>query len=68
MSQPTVNIARDVDAALTSAKWPQGRSVEQALLDIEAVLKLMTAKLTKNKIGACFHTDATDPGPHQIPP
>ncbi len=65
MSQPTGGIAAQVDTVLTSAKWPQGRSVEQALLDIEAVLKLMTAKLTKHKVGACFHTDASDPGPHQ---
>lgn len=66
MSQPTGGIARDVDAALASAKWPQGRSVEQCLLDIEAVLKLMIAKLNKNKIGGCFPTlDATDPGPHR---
>ncbi len=64
MSQST-GIAGQVEAVLTSAKWPQGRSVQQSLLDIEAVLRLMTAKLNKHKIGGTFHTEATDPGPHQ---
>jgi hypothetical protein len=66
MSKPAGGIAREVDAALTAARWPQGRSVEQCLLDIEAVLQLMTAKLHSNQIGGSFHTDAmTDSGPHR---
>jgi hypothetical protein len=47
MSEPNAGIAADVDKVLESAKWPQGRSLEQSLADIEAVLKLMTAKLSR---------------------
>ena len=42
-------MAGQIDALLVSAKWPQGRSVEQALLDVEAVLKLMSAKLSNTR-------------------
>jgi hypothetical protein len=68
MSQPSSGIAADVDKVLVSAKWPQGRSLEQSLTDIEAVLKLMTAKLNNNKITVCYGPEAallTDPGPHR---
>ncbi len=69
MSQTNSAIARDVDKVLAAAKWPQGRSLEQALIDIEAVLKLMLAKLNNNKISVGYHAeDATDPGPHRNPP
>jgi hypothetical protein len=68
MSQPNYAIAADVDKVLVSAKWPQGRSLEQSLTDIEAVLKLMTTKLDNNKISVCYRTEEafiTDPGPHR---
>ena len=66
MSQSNSAIARDVDKVLATAKWPQGRSLEQALIDIEAVLKLMLAKLNNNKISVGYQPDIaiTDPGPH----
>jgi hypothetical protein len=63
MSEPNAGIAADVDKVLESAKWPQGRSLEQSLADIEAVLKLMTAKLSNNKI--IVEAFVTDPGPHR---
>jgi len=66
MSQQNSAIAADVEKVLAAAKWPQGRSLEQALIDIEAVLKLMLAKLNNNKISVGYQPDIaiTDPGPH----
>jgi len=65
MSQQNSAIAADVEKMLAAAKWPQGRSLEQALIDIEAVLKLMLGKLNDNKISVGYRAmEATDPGPH----
>jgi hypothetical protein len=65
MSQTNSAIAGDVEKLLVTAKWPQGRSLEQALIDIEAVLKLMLGKLNNNKISVGYRAlEATDPGPH----
>jgi hypothetical protein len=65
MSQQNSAIAADVEKVLAAAKWPQGRSLEQALIDIEAVLKLMLGKLNNNKISVGYRAmEATDPGPH----
>jgi uncharacterized protein YeaC (DUF1315 family) len=65
MSQQNSAIAADVEKVLAAAKWPQGRSLEQALIDIEAVLKLMLWKLNNNKISVGYRAmEATDPGPH----
>jgi predicted RNase H-like HicB family nuclease len=65
MSQQNSAIAADVEKVLAAAKWPQGRSLEQALIDIEAVLKLMLGKLNDNKISVGYRAmEATDPGPH----
>jgi hypothetical protein len=69
MSEANSAIARDIAKVLATANWPQGRSLEQALIDIEAVLKLMLGKLNNNKISVGYRTeDATDPGPHRNPP
>lgn len=66
MSQANSAIAGEVEKVLAAAKWPQGRSLEQALIDIEAVLKLMLGKLNNNKISVGYQPEiaATDPGPH----
>jgi hypothetical protein len=65
MSDANSAIASDVEKVLAAAKWPQGRSLEQALIDIEAVLKLMLSKLNNNKISVGYRAiEATDPGPH----
>jgi hypothetical protein len=65
MPEANSAIASDVDKVLAAAKWPQGRSLEQALIDIEAVLKLMLSKLNNNKISVGYRAiEATDPGPH----
>jgi hypothetical protein len=65
MPEANSAIASDVEKVLAAAKWPQGRSLEQALIDIEAVLKLMLSKLNNNKISVGYRAiEATDPGPH----
>jgi hypothetical protein len=65
MSQSN-HIADDINAVLTSAHWPRGRTLEQALADIEAVIKLMTSKLNDNKVSVCYRDLETSsgPGPH----